>query len=48
MERLSHDQMAFAIAKLHPKLTHGKDFWAQPPVSNSEKSAIREMRNDVF
>jgi hypothetical protein len=42
MERLSHDQMAFAITKLYPKLKHGKDFWVAHPVARGSSEQIGE------
>ncbi len=38
----SHDQLIFAVAKLHPNLQHGKDFWAAHPVETGSAKQLAE------
>ncbi len=39
---LSHEQLAFTITKLYPKLVHGQDFWVAHPVAVGSDRQIGE------
>ena len=41
---LSHDQMTFAINKLHPDLKYGLDFWTAHPVKSGSDKQLAEAK----